>query len=67
MAGVSELAQVPDDYSEVLEQLKTQVRSARVQATRTVNTQLLVLYWDIGWTMLDRQDARGWVAGSSIG
>ncbi|WP_237342149.1 PDDEXK nuclease domain-containing protein [Williamsia soli] len=60
MAGVSELAQVPDDYGEVLEQLKTKVRGARVQATRTVNTQLLVLYWDIGRAILDRQDARGW-------
>ncbi|WP_240497979.1 DUF1016 N-terminal domain-containing protein [Williamsia sp. 1135] len=31
-----------------------------MHATRTVNTQLLVLYWDIGRAILDRQDAHVW-------
>ena len=51
---------MPQDYADVLDQLKRQVRGARVQATRVVNTQLLVLYWDIGRAILDRQDSQGW-------
>jgi predicted nuclease of restriction endonuclease-like (RecB) superfamily len=51
---------MPQDYADLLDQLKRQVRGARVQATRVVNTQLLVLYWDIGRAIRDRQDSQGW-------
>lgn len=51
--------QLPDDYAALLEQLKQQVRTARLQARRTVNTELLILYWTIGRTILDRQDQQG--------
>ena len=41
-------------------ELKDRVRSARTQALRTVNTQLIELYWSIGRTILERQEAEGW-------
>ena len=53
---------LPDDYPEVLERLKEQVRAARAVAHRTVNTELLRLYWTIGTVILDRQERQGWGA-----
>jgi len=38
---------VPEGYPQLLEQLKTQVRQARIRASRVVNTELLTLYWDL--------------------
>jgi len=51
------------EYGDLLELVKAQVRSARVQAARVVNTELVALYWRIGRLILDRQDAHGWGAG----
>lgn len=51
---------LPDDYPEVLERLKQQVLAARVVAHRTVNTELLRLYWTIGTVILDRQERQAW-------
>ncbi len=51
---------VPEGYPQLLEQLKTQVRQARVRASRVVNTELLTLYWDPGRAILDRQATEGW-------
>ncbi|MFZ2529713.1 MAG: PDDEXK nuclease domain-containing protein [Rhodococcus sp. (in: high G+C Gram-positive bacteria)] len=53
-------AALPDDYPRFLDQLKGHVRQARTQAARTVNTELLVLYWDLGRALADKQQAQGW-------
>lgn len=53
-------AALPDDYLEFLDQLKNQVRHARLRATRVVNTELLLLYWDLGRAIAERQQAQGW-------
>lgn len=51
---------IPDDYTATLEELKRQVHGARYQAQRRVNTELLMLWWRIGRTILDRQQDQGW-------
>ncbi len=51
---------LPVSYSELLEQVKTQVRIARVQAAWVVNTELVSLYWRIGRLILTRQEGQGW-------
>lgn len=51
---------VPDDYMATLEALKQQVHDARYKAQRTVNTELIRLYWRIGRTISDRQAQEGW-------
>ena len=51
---------LPTGYTDLLGELKSRVRAARTQALRTVNTQLIELYWSIGKTILERQDDR-WV------
>ena len=53
---------VPADYVTVLEAIKHDVRTARRQALRVVNTGLLELYWRIGRTIVDRQASAGWGA-----
>lgn len=59
MPSVADLA-IPDDYTSVLADLKKQVRDAQVRAMRSVNTELITLYWSIGNTILHRQGAEGW-------
>ncbi|MDB9526998.1 PDDEXK nuclease domain-containing protein [Oscillatoria sp. CS-180] len=51
-----------DDYRELLEELKQQIRTAQVKAALAVNRELLLLYWQIGCDILVRQQAQGWGA-----
>lgn len=60
MDTTSDTGLQPGDYGELLEQVKQQVRHARVQAARTVNTELIALYWQVGELILQRQSAQGW-------
>lgn len=50
------------DYDDLLRSLKERIRTARVRATLAVNRELVLLYWEIGRTILDRQGAEGWGA-----
>lgn len=50
----------PTSYSEILERLKDEVRTAQLRTHRVVNTALLTLYRTIGATILERQSAEGW-------
>ncbi|MCY7287118.1 MAG: PDDEXK nuclease domain-containing protein [Cryobacterium sp.] len=54
---------LPDGYPEFLGSLKLRVSEAQVRAQRTVNTQLIELYWSIGRSILSEQDKQGWGAG----
>lgn len=49
-------------YSELLEELKTTIRQARLQAIVRVNVQMIKMYWDIGKSILARQESEGWGA-----
>jgi hypothetical protein len=62
MTDARDLA-LPTGYTELLGELKNRVRAARTTALRTVNTQLIELYWSIGRTILERQDVEGWGSG----
>ena len=57
---VAPMDRLPDDYRSVLEQIKTDIRSAQHQASLSVNRHLILLYWRIGREILQRQDAEGW-------
>ena len=54
---------LPAGYGELLEQVKTEVRTARLRAARAANTELIALYWRVGRLILDRQAAAGWGTG----
>ncbi|MFJ6537692.1 YhcG family protein [Paenarthrobacter sp. NPDC091711] len=62
MTDSSALA-LPADYSDLLDALKERVRRARQTALRTVNTQLIELYWSIGKTVMERQQVERWGSG----
>ena len=51
------------EYRSFLETLKDRVRTARLQAARTLNQGLVLLYWTIGRDILAQQAELGWGAG----
>lgn len=50
----------PADYASFLAGLKTRILSARTQAARAVNRELVLLYWDIGQALAEKQQRAGW-------
>ena len=51
---------ISPDYRQFIEQLKARVLSARLSAARAVNCDLILLYWDIGQGIVEKQQALGW-------
>jgi len=51
---------LPVGYAGLLELVKSEVQTARVQAARVVNTELVVLYWRIGTLIRQRRAEQGW-------
>ena len=47
-------------YTEFLGALKSSIRQRQYQALRTVNKELIALYWDIGKLIDERQETEGW-------
>ncbi|HEX6747961.1 MAG TPA: PDDEXK nuclease domain-containing protein [Longimicrobium sp.] len=54
------LVPVPDVYHEFLHALKERIRSAQLRAAVSVNRELVLLYWEIGRDLVERQDREGW-------
>lgn len=48
------------NYSNLLENIKKRVLSARISAARTINRNLVELYWDIGKMIVEKQREEGW-------
>lgn len=53
---------VPEGYPQLLSDLKERIRTAQVRAAVSVNRELVLLYWQIGRMILDRQAQAGWGA-----
>lgn len=53
---------IPSGYADCLKGLKERIQQARVRAGLAVNRELIMLYWQIGRDILDRQTALGWGA-----
>jgi predicted nuclease of restriction endonuclease-like (RecB) superfamily len=54
------LVPAADVYSRFLHELKERIRSAQVRAAVSVNRELVLLYWEIGRELADRQEREGW-------
>ena len=52
----------PQGYAEWLAELKSRIHTAQQRATRAVNRELVLLYWQIGRDILARQAEQGWGA-----
>ncbi len=48
------------EYRRFIEDLKARVISARICAARAVNRDLILLYWDIGHGIVEKQKTLGW-------
>jgi predicted nuclease of restriction endonuclease-like (RecB) superfamily len=57
-----ELTPLPADYAAWLTELKARIHRAQQRATQAVNRELVLLYWQIGRDILERQGREGWGA-----
>lgn len=57
---MSDLVPTSKPYLELLARLKEQIRTAQVRAALAVNNELVMLYWNIGKQILERQASEGW-------
>src|SRR6185295_17124923 len=48
------------DYPTFLATLKARILHARTSAAREVNRELVLLYWDIGQGIVEKQRTAGW-------
>jgi hypothetical protein len=48
------------NYLQTLENLKSSIKSAQIKAHLSVNKEMLILYWQIGRTILQKQQEEGW-------
>ena len=55
-------ASLPIDYSNVLGEIKRRIENERLRTVMAANAAMVLLYWDIGRLILDRQDLEGWGA-----
>lgn len=58
----SNLMNLPNNYAVFLEDLKSRIRTARVQVALSANREMILLYWDIGKRILEQQAREGWGA-----
>ena len=56
---IEQLAANPD-YARFVSELKARVEAARLSAARSVNRDLILLYWDIGRGIVEKQRTLGW-------
>lgn len=56
------LTEAPQGYADWLAALKIQVHQAQQRAARSINRELVALYWRIGQDILERQQQQGWGA-----
>lgn len=61
MADLSGRA-LPATYRDLLTQIKAEVGAAQLKAARTVNAELIGVYWRVGRLILARQREEGWGA-----
>ena len=53
---------MPGDYVPFLKELKLRIQQERIKAVLSANTATIMLYWDIGYSILDKQALAGWGA-----
>lgn len=55
-------AGLPSDYGAVLDEIKRRIQQERLRVVMAANSAMVLLYWDIGQLILQRQDHAGWGA-----
>jgi hypothetical protein len=52
----------PDSYAQFLADLKSRIQAAQLRASLAVNRELVLLYWQMGRDILERQQRESWGA-----
>ena len=55
-------AALPPEYAAGLAAIKIRIQQERLRVVLSANAAMILLYWDIGRTILDRQERAGWGA-----
>ncbi len=55
-------SELPADNATVLAEIKSRVTTERLRVVLSANSAMVLLYWDIGRMILDRQEREGWGA-----
>ena len=50
-------------YTDLLNTVKTRIRQAQTRASLSANAEMILMYWDIGQMIHERQQKKGWGAG----
>lgn len=50
-------------YADLLNTIKARIRQAQIRASLSANTEMILMYWDIGRMIHKRQHEKGWGAG----
>lgn len=48
------------NYLQTLEFIKEQVKNSHMKARLSVNKEMLILYWKVGKTIIEKQEQEGW-------
>jgi len=51
---------IPAGYNHFLKDIKQRIQAARYEALKSVNKELILLYWDIGGKIVDNQKKHRW-------
>ncbi len=52
--------ELPADYSQWLTDLEQRIQSERLRIVLASNAAMILLYWEIGQSILEKQNAQGW-------
>jgi predicted nuclease of restriction endonuclease-like (RecB) superfamily len=55
-------SELPKSYAETLGEIKRRIQQERLRVVMSANSAMVLLYWDIGRMILDRQEREGWGA-----
>ncbi len=54
------LSGMPEGYAELFAGIKERIARDRIKAVLAANSAMILLYWDIGQSILERQEQEGW-------
>lgn len=55
-------ATLPRDYANTLGAIKRRIQETRLRVVLSGNSEMVMLYWDVGRIIIDRQEQSGWGA-----
>ncbi len=61
------LLEMPEGYTAFFSGLKERITGEPIKAVLSANSAMVLMYWDIGQAILERQQKEGWAAGSAGG